>query len=104
MQFIIFGTTGVSYMVQNGLLAFYQLQNPYWLYDMPSSQVIVNDETESVIMIQKGKKQTVNVPCGVTDPDVQALIKTGIGNGEVRQMSIRLTTRMAKTELRYDTE
>ena len=93
-----------TYRMQNGYLSFYKLQNPYWLYDMPARSLRVNGAAVQAVMIQKGKKQSVNIPLAATDPDMNQLVKTGIGNGKIKQCSIRLTSRMAKTELIYDTE
>lgn len=95
---------GVGYSLQNGFLSFLKLQRPYWLYNMPASQLKINGTTYSALSIAKGKKQTLNVPVGNDDPNMQRLIKTGLGYGMVQSMSIRLTTRMAKTTLKYDTE
>lgn len=95
---------GTSYILQNGYLSFFMLQDPYWRYDMPASSIKINGVLTGIYSIQKNKKQTVNIPVGNDDPNVQQLIKTGIGNGQIQQMSIRLTSRTAKTQLRYDTE
>ena len=64
----------------------------------------INNTQMAAYSVQKNKKQTVNIPVGNDDPNVQQLIKTGIGNGQIQQMSIRLTSRTAKTQFRYDTE
>jgi hypothetical protein len=53
---------------------------------------------------QRNRKQSVNVPTGESDPDMNQLIKTGLGNGQIEKMSINLSSRMAKTTLRYATE
>ena len=52
----------------------------------------------------RNRKQSVNVPTGDSDPDMNQLIKTGLGNGQIEKMSINLSSRMAKTTLRYATE
>lgn len=96
--------SGVWYSLQNGYLSFLKLQRPYWLYDMPASSLRINGTNYNALSIAKGKKQTVNVPVGDNDPNMQQLIKTYLGNGMVQSMNIRLTSRMAKTTLKYDTE
>ena len=93
-----------SYRMQNGYLSFHMLQLPYWQYNMPARSLRIDGDVTQAMSIKKNKKQTVSIPLGLTDPDPIALIKTGLGNGMVQQMSIRLTSRIAKTELRYDTE
>lgn len=95
---------GRTYKLQNGYLSFAKLQKPYWQYDMPASQMEIDGTAVTVYSIKKNKKQTVNYPVGQNDPYTNQLVKTGIGNGQVQQMSIRLTSRMAKTVLKYDTE
>lgn len=95
------------YLMQNGFLSFFCLQNPYWLYDLPASQVVLNEDTANpvtALSVRKCRKQTVNIPLGDTDPDLKQLVKTGLGNGIIHQLTVKLTSRMAKTELRYDTE
>lgn len=90
--------------IQNGLLSFYKLQDPYWLYDMPAKKLKVNGQATNAMGVSRNKSQTVNIPYDKTEPDLQKLVTTGIGNGQIRQLSIRLTSRMAKVQLRYDTE
>lgn len=102
---VTFPTGTYSWSAQNGWLSFHRLQWDYWRYDMPAYAITIEgDETAQAASIQKGKKQTVNIPLSLTDPNLMALVATGLGNGQIRTMSIRLTSRMAKTELRYDTD
>ena len=90
--------------IQNCLLSFWKLQDPYWLYDMPAKKLKVNGQATNALGVSRNKSQTVNIPYDKTEPDLQKLVTTGIGNGQIRQLSIRLTSRMAKVQLRYDTE
>ena len=103
---ITFYSGGTIYLVQNGYLAYHMLLQGYWHYNMPSKDIKIEGEVypRAYVKVQKGKKQTVNVPLSLSDPDMKKLIKTGLGKGQIHQMSIRLTSRMAKTQLRYDTE
>lgn len=95
---------GKEYRLQNGYLSFYYLQRPYWLYDMPAPSLKIGTVSVSAVGIKRTKKQTMNFPVGLSEPNVQQLVKTGLGNGQVQQMSVRLTSRMSKTVLKYDTE
>lgn len=95
---------GAFVQLQNSLLSYSYLQNPYWKYNMPAKSIKIDNVAETAVTVQKGRKQMVNIPLTLTDPNVLLLVTTGLGNGQIRQMSIRLTSRMAKTELRYDTE
>ena len=90
--------------LQNGLLSFFKLQDPYWLYDLPAKTARVNGGTVTARGVARNKTQNVSIPYGMTEPDLRKLVRTGIGNGQIRTMSMRLTSRMAKVQLRYDTE
>ena len=70
---------------------------------MPSYLITVNNENINAKGIQRKKQQTVNIPMPSGDGDMQKLVKTAIGNGEIYRMTINLSSRMAKTQLRYDT-
>lgn len=94
------------YRMQNGWLSFLNLQRPYWLYGLPASLVRMNDISQpaQARSVRRCRKSTVNIPMGDDDPNTLQLVKTGIGSGQINQVSVRLSSRMAKTELRYDTE
>lgn len=94
----------VDYELQNGYLAMINLQPLYWSYDMPARRVKVNGGEITAYGIQQGRKQTLSFPVGNDDPDPVRLVKTNIGNGKIDKMSVSLTTRIAKTTLKYDTE
>lgn len=95
---------GIDYHLQNGLLAYINLQPTYWLYDMPARKLLINETEYEAIGIERKKKQTVKFPAGDTDPDPMQLVKTYIGNGQVGKISVNLCSRYVKAELKYDTE
>lgn len=102
---ITFYTGTYNWRAQNGWLSFHSLQWAYWRYDMPAYAITIEgDTTARAESVQKGKKQQVNIPLGLTDPNMMQLVATGLGYGQIQQVSIRFTSRMAKTQLRYDTE
>ena len=101
-QYLLGDNTMVE--LQNYMLSMVFLQPAFLISDMPAWSIKVNGSQTTAKGIQRKKTQQVNVPCGNTDPDTSHLVKTGIGNGEIKQMSVRLTTRMAKMTLIYDTE
>ena len=94
---------GDNYFLQNGFLAFINLQPNYWIYDLPARQVQINGFTVNAQGIERKKKQTLIFPVD-TDPNPVQLIKTYLGNGEIDKISINLLSRSAKTTLKYDTE
>jgi hypothetical protein len=65
--------------------------------------VKINQNTTIAWGIQRKKEQKVNIPLGEAEPDLQKLVKTGIGNGEVKSLSINLSSRMAQATLMYNT-
>lgn len=91
-----------EHRLQNGYVAFYFLEN-YYVYDMPASQFKVNGVTYTAQGVKRLKSQNVNFPTPA-DPDLLKLIKTNIGNGTIEKLSVNLSSRNAKTTLRYDTE
>lgn len=94
---------GVEYFLQNGYLAFINLQSTYWLYDLPARRVSINGSETDAYGIERKKKQTLIFPAD-DDPNPMQLIKTYIGNGQVDKLSVNLCGRNIKATLRYDTE
>lgn len=96
---------GVEYFLQNGYLAFINIQPIYWVYDMPARNFKINNEASYAIGgLERKKKQTLNFPAGTTDPNPMELVKTYIGNGQVDKLSVNLCSRNIKATLKYDTE
>lgn len=92
-------------LVQNYVLTLIESQPIYWRSDLPARQVRIQGVLYSITgMMQRNRKQEITIPTYDSDPDVLKLVKTGIGNGQIEKMSINLSSRMAKTTLRYDTE
>lgn len=95
----------VEYCLQNGYLAFINIQPTYWVYDMPARNFkINNDRSYAAEGIERKKKQTLNFPAGTKDPNPMQLVKTYIGNGQVDKLSVNLCSRNIKATLKYDTE
>lgn len=89
--------------LQNYQLAMIFLQPTFLISDMPSYNITVNGENMTAKGIQRQKQQTVSVPLPTGDGDMQKLVKTTIGNGQIYRVTINLSSRMAKIQLRYDT-
>lgn len=94
---------GVEYFLQNGYLAFINLQSPYWMYDLPARRVSINGSEVYAYGIERKKKQTFSFPAN-DDPNPMQLVKTYIGNGQVDKLSVNLCSRNIKATLKYDTE
>lgn len=96
---------GVEYFLQNGFLAFINIQPTYWVYDMPARHFKINNSPYYALGgLERKKKQTLNFPAGTTDPNPMQLVKTYIGNGQVDKLSVNLCSRNIKATLKYDTE
>lgn len=96
---------GVEYFLQNGYLAFIDIQPTYWVYDMPARNFKINNSPYYAMGgLERKKKQTLNFPAGTTDPNPMQLVKTYIGNGQVDKLSVKLCSRNIKATLKYDTE
>lgn len=94
---------GTEYRLQNGLLAFVDLQPKYYIYDLPAYQIRINDEQGVAYGITREKKQTLRMPV-VDDPNPTQLIKTFLGTGQVEKISVNLSSRNANVTLMYDTQ
>lgn len=95
----------VEYFLQNGYLAFINIQPTYWAYDMPARNFKINNSPYYAMGgLERKKKQTLNFPAGTTDPNPMQLVKTYIGNGQVDKLSVNLCSRNIKATLKYDTE
>lgn len=96
---------GVEYFLQNGYLAFINIQPTYWVYDMPARNFKINNSQYYALGgLERKKKQTLNFPARTTDPNPMQLVKTYIGNGQVDKLSVNLCSRNIKATLKYDTE
>jgi hypothetical protein len=89
--------------VQNYYLCMRYLVPAFLTYDMPSWDIEVNGRQSRAAGIQRNRQQTVNIPVGGNDPDMLRLVRTYIGDGEWGRTEINLSSRMAKTQLNYDT-
>lgn len=93
---------GISYNLQNGRTAFEALQE-FYRYDMPAKRFSIGDSVFTARGIKKLKTQEINFPV-LQEPDFFNLIKTELGDGSIQKMSVNLSSRNAKTTLKYDTE
>lgn len=89
--------------MQNPYLSFTYLQPNFYVYDLPARKALINGTETEAKGIKRNKTQEVSVP-SPSDPDVQELVRTHIGDGQIDKASINLSSRMAKLTLRYDTE
>lgn len=93
----------VDHRLQNAYVAFIWLQQ-YYFYDMPARHFKYNGYNMIATGIKKLKTQTLNFPVYTDPEDMMELIQTNLGNGTIQKMSVNLSSRNAKTTLKYDTE
>lgn len=104
VPFITYTQAGVTITLQNGYLSFFSLQPTYWVYDLPAKTAKINGIVYSLSYVSRRKQQRVTIPLGISDPDFLKLVKTNMGDGEIRAVSIPLSSRVAQFTLNYDTE
>lgn len=90
--------------LQNGFLAFVNLQPTYWIYDLPARRARINEKEITVKGIERKKKQKVVFPIGQDDINPNGIIKTFVGNGQISKLSVNLSSRSAEAELKFNTE
>lgn len=95
---------GVDYYLQNGYLAYINIQQIYWLYDMPARRLMINGTQSYAESIERNKKQTIKFPAGKTELNPMKLVKTYLGNGQFDKLSVNLCSRIIEATLKYDTE
>ena len=104
VPFITYTQAGVRITLQNGYLSFFNLQPTYWVYDLPAKTAKINGIVYLLSYVSRRKQQRVTIPLGISDPDFLKLVKTNMGDGEIRAVSIPLSSRVAQVTLNYDTE
>ena len=90
-------------MIQNWFASLSNLIPEFLVSDLPSWNYKVNDEEKTAKGIQRQKKQQVQIPLGDSTPNLMQLVRTAMGDGQIERMNINLSSRMAKTTLKYDT-
>ena len=86
--------------LQNAYCAFAYME-VYYLDDLPSNKYQIGDGIiQQNARMKKYKTQEVSFPC-ITDPDMQKLVKTSIGEGQFENININLSSRNGKATLKY---
>ena len=72
------------------------------MFDLPSYRYRIGDRgIQTNATMKKCKSQEVSFPC-ITDPNIQKLVKTSIGEGQYEKLSINLSSRNGKATLKYN--
>lgn len=102
LPYVSISDLGADYSLQNGRVAFVSLQE-FYKYDMPARRYKIDGSLYNAVGVKKLKTQEINFPV-LREPDLFNLIKTELGDGAIQKMSVNLSSRNAKTTLKYDTE
>lgn len=92
---------------QNYLASWLYLMR-YYMTDMPATNIeyngIVSSDAMRVARIIKSMKHSIEFPTSDLSLDINKLITTEIGNGQIEEMSTNIDTNMTTIELRYEPE
>lgn len=92
---------------QNYLASWLYLMR-YYMTDMPAANIeydgIIPSDAMRVMHIKKSMKHSIEFPTTGIDIDMNKLITTEIGNGQIDEMSTNIDTNMTSIELRYEPE
>lgn len=95
-----------DHWLQNGRLSFVYLAR-YYAYDMPCRNYSIGSgqylQTLTAKGVAKNKLQDIIMPTS-GDVDMEEVIRTGLGNGKIRNLTLNLSSKMANVTLEYDTE
>lgn len=93
-----------GHKVQNPYMSFYHIHSEFWLHDLPTKFAMINGEKTEAKSTMQIKTQEIGFPLIVRNFDPQKLVKTGLGDGRVRNVSEKLSSNFSTVELRYDAE
>ena len=82
--------------LQNGFLSFFRLQK-FYLYDMPAWSIKVNGVQVRSNDIKKSMAQ--EVICPYREFDLQELVRTEVGDGQIDAVSMNIDSKMLEISL-----
>lgn len=105
---IRFASGLTEFTLQNPYLSFLYLETTYWGHNL-SGNLLYSQDWETYLYGVRGTKRLrtqegVVFPCSIDTAYSQGLITTELGNGEIKKISLNLSSLMATTTLEYDTE
>ena len=100
LPFVQFGSNG-EYDLQNGYLSFMWLQN-YYMYDLPAPDYEIDGVSGTAIGTMPLKTQEINFP-HTWIPNLMKLVKTNLGDGQIKRLSFELLSMNCKATLNYGT-
>ena len=94
---------GFDYYVQNPYASFAYAVPRFWLSNLPAKNVRVFGENMTLAQTSRAKEQVVSFP-SEKDMSPLAVVRTEIGDGQIKELSVNMQSRNIKITLRYDTE
>lgn len=94
---------GVDLIMQNGYASFMTLVPTYYIYDLPARQVKINDSEMYLSYAERSRSQKINYPF-IEDINPNQLVKTSIGTGKIKKLSVNLSSGMNAITLKHDNE
>ena len=100
IPFVNFGDDD-KYVLQNGYMSFLWLVK-YYLYDLPATNYEIDGEAGTALGTMPLKTHVVTFPAEWM-PNLVQLVRTYIGDGEIKRLSIELLSLTCKATLNYGT-
>jgi len=90
--------------LQNPYCAFIYLEEKYLSYGLPAPSYRIGEgQIKGAHSTARIKTQEASVPC-LYDPDINKLIKTSVGEGQIEKLSINLSSRNGKATLKFQAQ
>lgn len=93
---------GRNYSIQNGFFAWPNLHNYFWKSDFPAKKVKINDSEIVISEVARNKVNEIEIPGGYAI-NLNQLIETPVGLGQIEKISLLLGSKSYKVNLKYDT-
>ena len=92
-----------DYFLQNGAAAVVYLHDKYHRHGLPAPLIRLNGNDVTATTVRRAKLQEEDFPAP-DGLDPMELITTAIGTGQVRELSLNVSSRAAKITIAHDTE
>lgn len=98
---------GIHIDIQNTFMSFIFLIPHYHFYNLSGDRarfygIEYTIENGGIQGLIREKKQSVTFPCSIEAARTQGLVKTDMGEGEIRKISLNLSSLMAQADIYYD--
>ena len=91
----------ISFPTQNGRLSFAYLQSYFWLYGLSGTRVSCNGNIVTATSLARMQTQKVTLPYEDDEIETDKLIRTSVGDGQIKRAEFNLLSRTATLTLIY---